>query len=480
MCTSEYTDSVDLPTEWKQSLRTPIPRDLNKETWSKKERKEILTVQSSRKHSTPVGGLALGLSWKKNRKQSENIIFNSMDGWNTMEMHKRNNDFSKVSKSSVFSSNMGGPKKDSELKDFMHCSTKYTETFFRNNQSSQQVSQCEMSQINILSSETEYTPISFFPNTKDLQVSEHIQTLKAKSYIHLEKDLSEKTSNKQLPSKRTSLFVLDPLSSDRRRKSDLQKFPNESIQIQKMSFNEENTKEEQFSLAKQNQVIQRKLKQKIQKEEIQNENEFLKNLDKNKDLKNGYFSPKSKNENNSEIKPKEDTPIVQKFINSELSLETPNNNKIDFSNKINSLKNVSIMSDLRKKTKKANDLKRRLKRKLELKKQKEAAKKSETVSKSLENLNRLLVDLNSNKERKADYSQLDLNLMKTLSKSIHKSNLLKPQSRYKFVNQECSPENSEVLSIMGLIKEFLSSSQDPLRRRQTIPKLQSNKVKIYL
>ena len=480
MCTSEYTDSVDLPTEWKQSLRTPVPRDLNKETWSKKERKEILTVQSSRKQSTPVGGLALGLSWKKNRKQSENIIFNSMDGWNTMEMHKRNNDFSKVSKSSVFSSNMGGPKKDSELKDFMHCSTKHTETFFRNNQSSQQVSQFEMSQINILSSETEYTPISFFPNTKGLQVSEHIQTLKAKSYIHLEKDLSEKTSNKHLPSKRTSLFVLDPLSSDRRRKSDLQKFPNESIQIQKMSFNEENTTEEQFSLAKQNQVIQRKLKQKIQKEEIQNENELLKNLDKSKDFKNGYFSPKSKNKNNSEIKPKEDTPIVQKFINSELSLETPNNSKMDFSNKINSLKNVSIMSDLRKKTKKANDLKRRLKKKLELKKQKEAAKKSETVSKSLENLNRLLVDLNSNEERKADYSQLDLNLMKTLSKSIHKSNLLKPQSRYEFVNQECSPENSEVLSIIGLIKEFLSSSQDPLRRRQTIPKSQSNKVKIYL
>ena len=343
-----------------------------------------------------------------------------------------------------------------------------------------------MSQTNILSSETDYTPLSFFPNGKDLNVSKHIQTLKVKSYLNLESEVPQKQLETPPPPKRTSLFILDPLSSDRRRKSDLQKFPNEAVQSRE-SPREENFKEGQFSLAKQNEDIQRKLKEETGKGEKQIGLALLQSLDKNEktDFYNGFESPKSRGQSqiaNFEMQKKEDTPIVQKSQKSSSMLETPNQNKMDFSNKKNSLnqEKQSIKSETRQKIKK-NDLKRRLKLKQELKRQKQAKQQSEKVSKSLENLSLLLVHLNSNEEKKADYSQLDLNLMKTLSKSVHKSNLLKTQSRYEFVDPECSSEtNSEILSIMGLIKAFLSPSQQPLRGRQTLPKSQSNKVKICL
>ena len=122
-CASEFTNSVDVHSNIQnKEIEDQAFNNFKKDIWSKKENDEVLTVldklskkkiQSNRKQSTPVGNLEIlngGFSWKKNRKQSENIIFNSMDGWKKTHIDMdgiQMEDNLKLSKSTVFSINVG-------------------------------------------------------------------------------------------------------------------------------------------------------------------------------------------------------------------------------------------------------------------------------------------------------------------------------------------------------------------------------------
>lgn len=144
---------------------------------------------------------------------------------------------------------------------------------------------------------------------------------------------------------------------------------------------------------------------------------------------------------------------------------------------------------------KSNDLKKRLKKKkkkLELgrqeqkQKQKQKQKKDPKLDQELKRLKNLLKFIDEQQSANHSFSQLDINLMKTLSKSFLRSKMfLNTRSRYSFAQQdkplspsdilcgEKPPANqreaeSEVLSIVKVIKAFISpeskSSRDPKRR----------------
>ena len=514
------TGSLDLlpPVQTPNTRPQPPLDQLKKEIWSKKEKDEILTVmskrshkkiQSSRKQSTPVGGLEMivgGFSWKKNRKQSENIIFNSMDGWKermTVEEQSGEEDFSKISKSTVFSSNLGikkGPHPNLLLKKFEHCSTKNTEKMLKTNEVEVKLQKVKQnSQINILSNETNYMRKYFFQNGKEIDVASHIKVVDSENPLNLQSNqkfsFQNILSNECLENKgnytgRSSLFGLETPSKseladsfDRKKQSDVLEFTVESERQEKAV---EAKNKEGFSLAQQNRDIQKRLKmESAQKEE---KNDFL--LSKLEMAQSEYESPKSDRSKKNILR--QDTPILNNFDPSRLNSQT---NLSEFTMESSQSKNpisatlAPSSSTSRKNS--SNHLKMRIYRKKLL----EKAKSTKSVTENLKSLNNLIRQINEKEPSTRNFSQLDVNLMKTLSKSMKRSKLfLNTRSRYEFVKQEnvlqpsdiiCGPQDlpgtrdRNVLSIMNLIKDFLAPSQNSSSERRNCPSdSEESKVKI--
>jgi hypothetical protein len=510
ICESEFTSSVDLSTRHEQKISNMVTlNELNKDIWSKKERNEVLTVSSrrsqkktlsNRKQSTPVEGMQMisgGYSWKKNRKQSDNIIFNSMDGWKmpmNMMKHMEQSNIQNISKSTVFSLKVGVKrnlqKMDKQVfKSFEHSSTNNTETQLRQLEKEQDKKNEKESRANILSNETNYTSYNFFQNAKK-NSENNLNDIKSKSYLNLEKqeemDLQSGSITKDNLPKRRSLFVLDPLNQGPNqematsREGYLNNFSlNSENNMMKESFDDKTSNNEQFSLAKQNEHISKKLKL----ENIENSQDLLLKLETVHSL---HESPVEASVDQM-VSKGQDTPIVS---NQHFSIN-PSTNEVQTNSQINLDK--SMLTQSISSSKSSNHLKMRLKRKQRLKLEKEKEQKKATMVENLQNLNNLIEKIDEDDIPREDFSQLDINLMKTLSKSLERSKpFLNTRSRYEFVEQRDTLQTSDivfnprdlsgnedqsVLSIMHLIKAFLAPSQSTTSGRRYNPSSQ-DKVKI--
>lgn len=506
---SDLTMSEELKSA-KKSAKGPLLNELNKEIWSKKNTNEILTVssrkaykkpQSNRKQSTPVGGLEMAsgmFSWKKNRKQSENIIFSSMDAWKTRLELAQNLDQSEsafVSKSSVFSSNLGMKPdiKPAENKkpDFDHSSTKFTECILKTPRLKNKPENRQESFPNILSNETDYTSQAFFQ--QDTQANMNSQS-RTKSYLDLTQEESigaeEETlaTHKSLyqedePERKTETLSLSQQRNDPSGvesssfTNSLHKTKNSSLDILAMA---------KFSLAQQNKTIKKKIALE-QRNKTQMKCEGL--LAELECTTSHYESPEANLRPTSSFEKKKDTPVLTS------QRRSSRQSSDSFSEK--------LLQASHKKSKRPVELEAIDQGTPNLKQfpgdesgeseKKELDESGQTcLDENLKNLNSLIEQINRDPSR-GQFSELDIKLMRTLSKSLKRSKLLiKTRSRYEFVTQEdtlrCSdivvtpqdvPGSGDrgVLSIMNLIKAFL----DPPHTNEgpgTHTPCQKNKVNI--
>ena len=521
-CASEFTNSVDVHSNIQnKEIEDQAFNNFKKDIWSKKENDEVLTVldklskkkiQSNRKQSTPVGNLEIlngGFSWKKNRKQSENIIFNSMDGWKKTHIDMdgiQMEDNLKLSKSTVFSINVGMkddfqiPIDSNLLKPKGLFNSYIADDSIKKKTSLKPSSEKKNNYQKIFSNETKYTSNNFLENMKQIEVSDHIQNIKSKSSTDFTKK-EDCDTNKIMTSsefsilnnskpKRKSVFGVQsettpppPKSIDQRKESDFTRY---SVETQ------EYIPSNQFSLAKQNMNIQKQLEIESEtKNRTESEDCLLSQLKLVKSQCQSFDSPKSK-KTTKNSSARQDTPITSKCINS-MTSSTQNLSDLQISSQINLQKSTATnFMSLSTKTHKSNHLKMRLKRKILLKKEKEKSRSTQRVT---ENLNNLIQRINQNESSTKNFSQMDINVMKTLSKSIHKSKLfLNTRSRYEFVDQDDALRPSDlvvsaqdlpgshdrdVLSITNLIQEFLAPVQPgDSHARDPFTESKQNKVKI--
>lgn len=507
------TNSVDIQNieTPKDKPKTPHLANLKKEIWSKKENDEILTVnnkrfkkmiQSNRKQSTPVGNIDLfsgGFSWKKNRKQSENIIFNSMDGW-TRPLGIHNNpefgEFPNLSKSSVFSLNLGmknaiGTLGQKSIEQQGELSTSYVEDSLLNENSKQH----KKIDNQIFSNQTQYANENFLENIKNIDVIDHIQNVKSKSSIDfIKKDDKNKICNstdfkiiKNENEKRSSFFGLNQTPNLTLKTSEEKRKESDFTRITDLTTDPKPSQKQTFSLAEQNKQIQKKIElESGTQKKIQIEDCLLSNLEIVKSQCESETSENLKGKNKTIIS-RQDTPIsISK--NHSLTSSFQNLSEIQFPTQIpctNEANKSYLTYSHRSKTPKSNHLKMRLQRKMLLKREKEKCKSTKKVT---ENLNNLIKKISRNETSSQNYSQLDINVMKTLSKSIQRSKLfLNTRSRYEFVDQSSAlrpcdivvgpqdlpgSRDRGVLTITKLIKEFLDPSPS------TVSLSQQNKVNI--
>jgi hypothetical protein len=521
LCPSEVTSSVDLQNTETLPEKTKAPHlsNLKKEIWSKKEKDEVLTVsnkrakkmiQSNRKQSTPVGNIDFisgGFSWKKNRKQSENIVFNSMDGWsrpigiqNNFEM----GEFPNISKSTIFSLNLGMKKgqphpKQKSIAQSEPMSSSYVQNSSVNEHSSKQNNE---SKNHIFSHQTNYATENFLENIKDINVSDHIKNVKSKSSINFIKKgenpiMNNSTEFKILKNKnekKSSFFGLNnsiKLNSktieDKRKESDF-------IRITEGTTDLKPSQMPTFSLAEQNKQIQKKMElESSTQNKIETEDCLLSNLEIVKSQCESETSANLKNKNET-LESRQDTPISVSKKDS-LIASFQNLSEVQISSQINSRKGTtksSLTYSQKSKNPKSNHLKMRLQRKMLLKKEKQKTKSTKNVT---ENLNNLIQKISRNETSSQNFSQLDINVMKTLSKSIQRSKLfLNTRSRYEFVEhgdtlRPCDivvgpqdlpgSRDRDMLTITKLIKEFLEPSQSTVSLSRNPPQTsQQNKVNI--
>lgn len=504
-CESDVSGSIDMHSAHK-SVEGPLLNELKKDIWNKKNKNEILTVssrkphkkpQSNRKQSTPVGGLEMvsGMySWKKNRKQSENIIFSSMDGWKTRVALAQNldrADLDFVSKSSVFSSNLGvksGVKPvERHMHKFEHSSTRHTDNMRKRPCPRTTPGDEREAYPNILSHETSYTTHTFFQHNSQSNLQNQNRT---KSYLNLTREEDtlageeHRVKHKSFyqhdePEKATHTHSLsqfnDTLADSSRTDS---RSGTDSAHKATTGPGSNKLQRTKFSLAQQNIHIEKQIAREKKHHKHSKQEELLETL---KLSQKQCESPDDRPRPTTSFEKKHDTPVMTRH-----SRPSPNSGD-NLSQRLLQASHKKSTRPLEIEAIEQSNSRHESSREEEPRQTGQAS-----LDEKIQNLNSLIEKITRDPS-KGQFSELDVKLMQTLVKSLKRSKLLiKTRSRYEFVDQgdslRCSdlvvrpqdvPGSGEggVLSIMNLIKAFMDPSHVDSQTGDGSPD-QKNKVNI--